>query len=532
MLPEDKFFATNDRKKIWQRYCGFLDLSIEEFMEIQNRLLSEQIDLVSESILGQKILQGNKPKSVEEFRRTVPLTIYDDYEPYLSEQREDVLSEKPAFWCHSSSRGGKLKWVPYTYHGFEVSSKRSFALFMLACANSKYDVNFLPGSRALMLLPPPPYMSGTNLHHGSKQFTIKVMPPIDESSVEDFQARIAKGFGMALREGVDVIAAIASVMASAGERMVEQAQGIKFSPDLLNPPILTRLLRGWLQSKFGKRPLLPRDIWKAKGIVAGGTDVSIYKDKIAYYWGRPPHEIYASSEGNPTAMQAWNRKGLTLVPDICFWEFIPETELQKCKNDPKYQPSTILLDEVEAGKTYEIVLSHFYGMPMLRYRIGDLITIISMKDEQADINLPQIVFKSRTSDVIPLAGLVEVDERMLWQSLESSGIKYEDWSARKEYENEQTFLEIYLELKEPMEALEIATIIDHNLKLIDVDYRDMEAMLGMQPIRVKLLSPGTFQRYYEEKQKEGADLAHLKPPHMNAGNANIQRLLYLSQNFA
>ena len=35
MLPEDKFFETKDKKKIWERYCGFLDLSLEEYMQIQ-----------------------------------------------------------------------------------------------------------------------------------------------------------------------------------------------------------------------------------------------------------------------------------------------------------------------------------------------------------------------------------------------------------------------------------------------------------------------------------------------------------------
>ncbi|MCD6359032.1 MAG: GH3 auxin-responsive promoter family protein, partial [Dehalococcoidia bacterium] len=104
MLPEDKYFKTLSEEELWQRYCGFLDLSIDEFMEIQQRLLMEQIELVADSFLGKKIMNGNKPQSVEEFRLTVPITSYQDYEPYLSEQREDVLAEKPLFWCHSAGR--------------------------------------------------------------------------------------------------------------------------------------------------------------------------------------------------------------------------------------------------------------------------------------------------------------------------------------------------------------------------------------------------------------------------------------------
>jgi hypothetical protein len=33
--------------EVWQKYCGFLDLSLKEFMEIQRSLLLEQIDLLA-----------------------------------------------------------------------------------------------------------------------------------------------------------------------------------------------------------------------------------------------------------------------------------------------------------------------------------------------------------------------------------------------------------------------------------------------------------------------------------------------------
>jgi len=95
MLSEDKYFRELTKAELWQRYCGFLDLSIDEFMDIQEELLMDEIDRVADSPLGRKIMGNQRPKSVEEFRRIVPLTTYDDYEPYLSERREDILGEKP-----------------------------------------------------------------------------------------------------------------------------------------------------------------------------------------------------------------------------------------------------------------------------------------------------------------------------------------------------------------------------------------------------------------------------------------------------
>jgi len=67
------------------------------------------------------------------------------------------------------------------------------------------------------------------------------------------------------------------------------------------------------------------------------------------------------------------------------------------------------------------------------------------------------------------------------------------------------------------------------LREADIDYRDIDDYLAFQPVKLTLLHKGTFQRYTDEKRKEGADLAHLKPIHLNASDAVIEHLLELSE---
>ena len=67
------------------------------------------------------------------------------------------------------------------------------------------------------------------------------------------------------------------------------------------------------------------------------------------------------------------------------------------------------------------------------------------------------------------------------------------------------------------------------LVAIDPSYSGMDSMIELKPVRVTVLSPGTFQRYYLEKQAEGVDLAFLKPPHMNLNNSMVEVLLRLSK---
>lgn len=526
--PEDEFFHTHTKEEIWQRYCGFLDLSIGEFTDIQKHLLMEQIELVADSPLGKKIMKGQKPTSVEEFRQLVPLTTYEDYEPHLSKRMDDVLAEKPLFWAHSAGRGGYFKWFPYTRRALETVIRHTIASWILASAPAK-GVIPLPGQRMLLNLAPRPYISGYLSYYLTQYIAFRAIPPIEQADRMEFQERIEKGFRMALRTGVDDIFSIASVLVKMGQRMAEQAQKMKPSLFMLHPAVFFRLGRAWLRCKIANRPILPRDLWPAKALMTAGTDTSIYRDDIAYYWGQIPYEFYGSTEAACIALQCWNKKGMTFVPDVTFWEFIPEEESRKNDEDKEYQPPTVLLNEVQVGKSYELVLSQFYGMPLLRYRIGDVITIVALRDDEAGINLPQMVFKTRVGETINLAGLTELDEKTIWRAISSTGTKYEDWSACKEYDQNQTYLRLYLELKESREAPEMERLIDEQLKTIDEDYRDLDALLGLQPVRVTLLPQGTFQRYYDQKRSEGADLAHLKPPHMNAPDGVIQRLLQLSQ---
>jgi hypothetical protein len=524
MITKDELFKTGNPERIWQKYCGFLDLSLDEFMEIQEELLMDQIDLVHDSPLAKKFMP-KKPKDVSEFRQLVPLTTYEDYAAYLNAKNEDFLAVKPYRWACTSGRGGTSKWVPYTQRAIERFAMFCVAIVILACATRKSEVNISDGLRVLHNLPSPPYMSGIMNELLAPQLGARLIPPSEKYGNADFEKKIQDGFQIALRTGVDMLSSMTSVLVKMGERFTESSGQLKFSRHMLHPQIIWRLIRAWWSCKREGRTLLPKDLWPLKGLACYGMDTSIYKEQIRHYWGKEPLEGYAATEAGMIATQAWNKKNMTFFPSSCFFEFVPEAEWLKSRENKDYQPATVLLNEVEPGKRYEIIITSFYGMPFLRYRLGDLIKIVALEDEEAGIKLPQMVFGSRADDLIDIAGFPRLDEKTIWQAIANTGIKYEDWSVRKEYEQNEPVLHLYIELKEEIEVTELEKLIHEQLANLNRDYRDLESMLGIRPLRVTLLPAGSFQRYYEERKKGGADLARLKPPHMNASDAVIQDLL-------
>jgi hypothetical protein len=161
----------------------------------------------------------------------------------------------------------------------------------------------------------------------------------------------------------------------------------------------------------------------------------------------------------------------------------------------------------------------------VRYRVGDIIQIIALRDEELDVNLPQMLFYSRADDIIDIASIVQLTETMIWQAIADADFAYTDWVARKEYRGGEALVYLYIEPKGEVQAKEIRERIHRNLQRLDPFYAELESLWNMDPLHVALLPPGTFQRYYLARQKEGADLAHLKPPHMNPSDQVLRMLL-------
>lgn len=527
MAIEADFLNSRDKEKIWQRYCGFFDLSMAEFMEIQKHLLLEEIEMVAGSPLAQKLMKGAKPRNIEEFRSLAPFTTYDDYAPYIGDCQDDMLAAKPYCWSRTSGRGGRAKWVPYTQRAVDWLGRLSVAMVNLACVSQKGEIVVSRGIRLMHNLPPRPYYMGLAGWILNQQLEPKMMPPWNEYEYESFEKKTADGFRMALSAGVDCAGCLTSVLLRMGERFAESSRSMKITKFILEPRIMLRVMLALLKAKNARRKLLPKDLWPLKGLICYGMDTSIYREQLIHYWGKAPLELYGATETGMVAVQAWNKKDMTFFPFSCFLEFIPEEELRKSRDDANYTPVTVLLDEVEAGKHYEIVITSFYGMPFLRYRLGDLLKIERLTDEETGIKLPQMSFGSRADGLIDIAGFPRLDEKTVWQAIANTKVRHEDWSARKEFEEGKPILHIYLEVKDRVSATEMERLINQQLRNINIDYSDMQDMLGIFPIKVTLIPEGSFQRYYEARVKEGADLAHLKPPHVNAPEKDIGELTHL-----
>jgi phenylacetate-coenzyme A ligase PaaK-like adenylate-forming protein len=294
---------------------------------------------------------------------------------------------------------------------------------------------------------------------------------------------------------------------------------------------LLRLARGKIISKLAGRRMLPKDLWKLKVIVSMGTDSVIYKERIKELWGRAPLDVYGNTESTVLATQMWDYDNMVFFPNLNFLEFIPEEEHMRWQQDKNYRPKTVLLNEVQPGECYELVITNLHGGALVRYRLGDMIRITSLKNEKLHINLPQMRFERRADDLIDL-GFLRLTERTIWQALENSEIPYIGWTAKKEIDDSKSKLHLYIELQEDNNLTDdgIAKMVYEQIKHIDDGlyvYREignLEKLIDFKPIEVTILPTGVFADYKLRRQIEGSSLAHLRPPHINPPENIISQL--------
>lgn len=502
MINLQEMLRQESYDKIWEKYCGFLDLSLADFMGIQERLLMEQIELLSRCQLGVTIMgEGVKPATIEEFRALVPLTTYEDYAEILLSRNEGALPSKPQYWIKTTWKGGthEIKLAPYSESMIEEHTKAFIASLLLATSKRKGDFSLRENNKFLYGMAPLPYLTGLAPYGVRNEINFEYLPSIEEAEHLSFEERNKLGFELALTKGVDLFFGLSSVLVKIGEDFARGSTGRKHSLLSADIKMLYRLARAFIKKKIKNETILPKDLWDIKGILCAGTDTHTFKEKIEYYWGKRPIEIYGGTEIATVATETWGDSGLTFFPDVNFLEFIPEKDSLKSLQNKGFIPRTLLLNEIKPGERYELVITKFRGGAFVRYRVGDVIECLSLQNKAYDINLPQIRFVDRIANVIDLAGFTRITRATIDKALNLGKMPIKDWVACKQYEEKEPILHIYLELEDSFTNEEgVKQRLHSSLQESDSDYRDIQMLLGKDPLRVTLLPKGTFERYHNQ----------------------------------
>jgi len=320
-------------------------------------------------------------KTPEEFSERVPLYDYTSMKPYWEQMHASpespIVTADPTIWyVQSSGTSGRPKALPISKAGLADYSAASM-LFLMSFINAKRGNNrVFDGTMITFAAParlgelngvPVGYMTGISREMVANALLRKLIKPgEDVFNMTDIGQKLWAYAKYGVQENVSSLAGITTLAISFirkmqneyGPSLLEEFKGTKHEQrirDALND-----------DGTMDLEVLWPNLIM----IGATGIDADPYKPWLketlpkATLW-----DNYAGSEGiYGTTLLKHTDNGIQLLPQVNYFEFIPENEIHK--EDPKVIP----LSDVKKGHRYEIVLTNMMGYT--RYRIGDMLTFI------------------------------------------------------------------------------------------------------------------------------------------------------------
>lgn len=232
----------------------------------------------------------------------------------------------------------------------------------------------------------------------------------------------------------------------------------------------------------------------------GGVSFEPYKKGFERLLGKPLIYIdtYLASEGFLAYQTRPSATGMQLVLDNgIFFEFVPFNETNfNTDGDIMANPATLMIDEVEEGKEYAVLISTCAGA--WRYLIGDTIKFV-------DKEKAEIIITGRTKHFLSMCGEhLSVDNMNKAIDLISNelGITVKEFTVAGISHESMFAHHWYIGCEEEVETTIIKNLIDSKLNELNDDYA-VERRHALKDIFVTILPNKAFYGWMETKGKLG-----------------------------
>ena len=498
-MPLNSVFGWFIKKRIHQ-----IDLFMKYPVEVQGELFRNLIDEAALTRFG--VDHGfSSIKSVEDFKKAVPIRNYEAFKPYielLREGQQNILWPSKLKWFAKSSgtTDAKSKFIPVTTEALEQCHYKGGKDLLALYYNQKPDARVYSGKHLVL--------------GGSS----KINPFNEEGYTGDLSAIIIRNLPVwaeIMRTPSRDIALMDN-----WEEKIEMIARTTMDEDIYMmagvPSWTLVLLKRILELKDAENI---KEVWPNLELFwHGGVSFKPYRDqfsKLSPSLQMNYVETYNASEGFFGIQDRLNADDMLLMLDYgIFYEFMPMSEYGK------ENPKTVGLMDVEVGQNYAIIISTNGGL--WRYLVGDTVRFTSTFPFRIQVS-------GRTRHYINAFGeeliVDNADEAIRCACLETNS-SVVDYTAAPVYMSEkssgahQWLIEFQ---REPSSMQTFAEVLDRTLKSLNTDYeakRAFDFILKMPDVRA--VPSGTFYNWLREKNKLGGQ--H-KVPRLSNERSFVEELL-------
>lgn len=527
---------------------GKLDVSAlmknaKKAREVNEKLLMKIIRKNQNTEYGKKY-NFSSISSIEEFQQNVPFSCYEDYREYIDkiyneDARSVLYSSKTIGFARSSGSLGGPKIIPMTDDAISIYTKYTVTRFLsLAQQYSKQSGKPMKMARGICALPrfvdmSPCGLPATNVADVTARKFHWVYPyglnlPIRRQfTYDEIDDKYAQSrFGLEDKDTLFMFSVFSKTLAELilyirdnWQLIVDDIEKGTINPSIrVKPEIKERLLKtikpnpkraAELRMEFEKgfdKTIISR-VWPNMRIMSSiGTSpvfepfteiIKSYTEGIVF-----DYSMYGASEGLFAATYKNGYPGQLMLPDSCFYEFIEMDDADE-GDDSKI----LLIDELEVGKKYEMIITNQMGF--YRYRFNDIIKIIGFEGE-----CPVIEFAYRKGQLLNVTGektnFLQMSEAMRLFA-EQTGTDINSWCVFVDKGIEKYRYGVMIESNSDKDLSQYADLLDKLLCEVNDQYVYYGKKSLIEPPVIFMLRLGAQEDWKEYKIKSGASPSQIKP---------------------
>lgn len=484
-----------------------IELFIKYPNDVQLELFKKLMSSASETAWGKKY-DYSSISTPQQFRERVPISDYNKLKPYIERQRkgeQNLLWNTDIKWFAKSSgtTSDKSKYIPVSNEALEEchykGGKDMLSIYFHNHPDSRiFDGKGLAmgGSSSITEVNNESYYTGDLsailMQNLPLWVQLKQTPNRSIALMDEWESKIEKMAHVTMEHDVTSISGV---------------------------PSWTLVLIRRILELSGKNNLI--DVWpNLEVFFHGGVNFDPYRGQFKSHIQSETMtymETYNASEGFFGIQDRSDHNDMLLMLDYgIYYEFIPFDQFET------ENPKTLMLDEVEPGKNYAMLISTNGGL--WRYLIGDTIRFTSVDPYRIKIT-------GRTKNFINAFGeeiIIENAEKALAIACSKCNAEISDYTAAPIYFNNQKNAahEWLIEFLRPPENLEVfIDAFDNALKSLNSDYeakRYKNMVLGI-PV-IKSLPEQTFYNWLKKRDKLGGQN---KVPRLSNDRKYVDEILKL-----
>lgn len=478
-------------------------------VETQQRVFKNLVNMGRQTEWG-KQYDYKSIKTIQDFQQRFPVQDYEDLKPYIErimQGEQQLLWPTKTNWFAKSSgtTSDKSKFIPVTPEALE-------------------ECHFKGGKDALSVY----------CHHypDSKVFTGKALvmggsnkpnPVNKESFSGDVSAVMLQNLPFIAEyfrtPNIDI-----ALMDEWEEKLQRMAEAtIKDNvTHLAGVPSWTLVLMKKVLEITGKNNI--GDVWpNLEVFIHGGVSFKPYREQFREVMSPNMRylETYNASEGFIALQDDPATEDLLLLLDYgVFYEFIP---MEHAQDD---NPPTLLLDEVEVGQQYAVVMSSNAGL--WRYKIGDTVRFTSKYPFKIEIS-------GRVKHFINAFGeevVVDNTDKALAAASTATGAQAKDYSATPVFTgNGRGYHHWLIEFeKMPNDVDRFTELLDSELQSLNSDYEAKRYKnMVLDPLKLTVMPHNSFYNWLKSKGKLGGQN---KVPRLSNDDKYVKELLEVNEVFS